>query len=430
MDVSSLQQTTAVPSEAMSSSLTASATATATMTVGPLPNNRLSYRCVHCTTPCDVLYRQLLRSSHSIKLTTCANCGQTVDPYIEREVLLIVLDCILLRIQAYRHVLYNRILLHDDGGVDENAGIHKEQHKSNSSASSLLEQFSSKRVIQFLLAWCLLDAYLTWETLIDQNSNHTTTNLAATTASGETTSLSSSSSFAMVWIALTSLVGIVLQWMAVYWYLLSWQRLRPRPLPLPLLHEVHSSSSLSSIPTTTTNSHTTTSPEEFLLSVQVYLALVLPSSFSVVTVLVIIWENTRMVRLLGSVLIAGWQCLALSVVSTTTAMPFSSSSSSLPPTSPQGQACQNNHHYDLHRPTPGLIMSPFLVALLVRVLWRLLSLYGTAIVFSSLSSSSLVPQSPCIGLEVIIPVGKIYSSVFYSTIVDPEGLLAWPVCLT
>ena len=38
---------------------------------------------------------------------TCSQCHKMVDPYIEREWLLVVIDCILLREEAYRHVLYN-----------------------------------------------------------------------------------------------------------------------------------------------------------------------------------------------------------------------------------------------------------------------------------------------------------------------------------
>ena len=63
------------------------------------------YICVECGAPCESLYHQL--SPSSIKALTCSNCGEIADPYIEQEWLLVVIDCILMRLEAYRHVLFN-----------------------------------------------------------------------------------------------------------------------------------------------------------------------------------------------------------------------------------------------------------------------------------------------------------------------------------
>jgi succinate dehydrogenase/fumarate reductase cytochrome b subunit len=71
-----------------------------------------TYRCIHCLTPCDSLYRKY--GSSTIKLSQCSNCQRDVDPYCEREWLLVVLDCILLREEAYRHVLFHRRVELDD----------------------------------------------------------------------------------------------------------------------------------------------------------------------------------------------------------------------------------------------------------------------------------------------------------------------------
>lgn len=38
---------------------------------------------------------------------TCTQCHKLVDPYMEQEWLLVTIDCILMREEAYRHVLYN-----------------------------------------------------------------------------------------------------------------------------------------------------------------------------------------------------------------------------------------------------------------------------------------------------------------------------------
>ncbi|CAB9529429.1 Protein ARV1 [Seminavis robusta] len=63
-----------------------------------------SYHCIHCLSPSDSTHRQFGRE---IKLTSCSQCGQNVDPYVERDGLLVAMDCLLLREEAYRHVLCN-----------------------------------------------------------------------------------------------------------------------------------------------------------------------------------------------------------------------------------------------------------------------------------------------------------------------------------
>jgi len=64
------------------------------------------YVCIHCGYPTTSLYR-LLVGNH-IKLIECKNCHQDVDPYIEREILLVIIDLILLRSSAYKHITFNR----------------------------------------------------------------------------------------------------------------------------------------------------------------------------------------------------------------------------------------------------------------------------------------------------------------------------------
>lgn len=99
------------------------------------------FRCLWCLEPADALwYRHDYRQSSStckkesstssesslsmhvdkkskvesrggggdIQLSTCARCGETVDPYCEREGLLVVMDAVLMRPEAYRHALLNR----------------------------------------------------------------------------------------------------------------------------------------------------------------------------------------------------------------------------------------------------------------------------------------------------------------------------------
>ena len=67
----------------------------------------MRYICTSCTLPTSSLYK-VYSTPGSIQLTTCKGCGNDVDPYIEREWLLVVMDCVLYRPEAFRHALYNR----------------------------------------------------------------------------------------------------------------------------------------------------------------------------------------------------------------------------------------------------------------------------------------------------------------------------------
>lgn len=67
------------------------------------------YQCIYCATPCDALYRVYGASaSKTIKLNRCIQCQRDVDPYCERELMLVVLDCLLFREEAYRHLFFHR----------------------------------------------------------------------------------------------------------------------------------------------------------------------------------------------------------------------------------------------------------------------------------------------------------------------------------
>lgn len=66
------------------------------------------YQCIYCSTPCDSLYRVYGSSTTTIKLSRCSHCQRDVDPYCERELVLVGLDCLLFREEAYRHLLFHR----------------------------------------------------------------------------------------------------------------------------------------------------------------------------------------------------------------------------------------------------------------------------------------------------------------------------------
>lgn len=188
---------------------------------GETETEETKYICVHCATPCSSLYRQYTSSSSSIKLTACKNCGNDVDPYIEREWLLVALDCILLRLPAYRHVLFHRLRASD---------------------------LSYRRMVQTLLASSILHSYLTWE---------------ACRTSGQDLSFDK--------LMMSSMLNLLVFWAC----------------------------------------GTLIGRGDFR---HVFLGVSFPTAFHVVTVLVLVWENTSTVRLLGSLFVVVFQATAMSVV--------------------------------------------------------------------------------------------------------------------
>ena len=54
---------------------------------------------------CPHLWREV--SPGNIRLTSCTHCGSVADPYIEYELILIVLDLLSQSSRAYRHLLHN-----------------------------------------------------------------------------------------------------------------------------------------------------------------------------------------------------------------------------------------------------------------------------------------------------------------------------------
>lgn len=200
------------------------------------------YVCVHCGNPSKSLYHQLGASLSSIKVLTCTKCEEIIDPYIEREWLHIAIDCILMRLEAYHHILYN---------------------------SDAFQEMSKKQRIQLLFVWACLDTFVKWEShKFDV---------------GESSQLLQSKGFIFS-LLMTSFIGRVLEWLAVSMY-------------------------------GRRGSKKSSSDDKDSISDKLFLALMLPSSFTIVTMLVMMWDNTTTVRLLGSLMIASWQGLAVSVVS-------------------------------------------------------------------------------------------------------------------
>ncbi|KAH1257968.1 Protein arv1 [Glycine max] len=64
-------------------------------------------RCIQCWCPVKTLYVQY--SPGNIRLMKCENCKAVADEYIECEIMILVIDLILHKPKAYRHLLHNVI---------------------------------------------------------------------------------------------------------------------------------------------------------------------------------------------------------------------------------------------------------------------------------------------------------------------------------
>lgn len=85
--------------------------------------------CIECTYPVTTLYTSY--SPTNIRLTACPSCNKFADKYIEYDSVLIFIDLLLLRPQAYRHMVFN-VLTPQQQQLQEK----KDQDQTSSSAST------------------------------------------------------------------------------------------------------------------------------------------------------------------------------------------------------------------------------------------------------------------------------------------------------
>lgn len=253
--------------------------------VMPMP----PYRCIHCLQPCHSLYRTIGSSGGAaaadIKLSQCASCGENVDPYCEREWLLVVLDLVLLRQAAYRHVLCNRFVAQwmeeEDKAmliIKETASGAEKEQASRRANNSLMGYYNN--YLYFILAGSsILRAHIGMISTQDRvDADHT---------------VEAASSF--VKLAAVSLAGNGVQ------IIVTAACLR---MMLVLFTTV--------APKTAATAACDFTICDDIFSSTVALALLLPAMAGhVATASVHLWENSEAVRLLGSVLVLLHQWVAL-----------------------------------------------------------------------------------------------------------------------
>ncbi|XP_018425303.1 PREDICTED: protein ARV1 [Nanorana parkeri] len=72
---------------------------------GKHENEKPIFRCIECNEECNELYRDY---KHGVlKITICKSCQKPVDKYIEYDPVIILINAMLCKVQAYRHILFN-----------------------------------------------------------------------------------------------------------------------------------------------------------------------------------------------------------------------------------------------------------------------------------------------------------------------------------
>lgn len=107
--------------------------------------------CIECgNLEIDCLYDRY--ESDYIKLTICPECNKIVDKYIEFDNVILFIDVLLLKQQAYRHLAYN--LTETEMMKDEST------HKHNTPRLPFFKRY--KQILRLLLMIMLFEVYLIW----------------------------------------------------------------------------------------------------------------------------------------------------------------------------------------------------------------------------------------------------------------------------
>ena len=226
------------------------------------------FSCIECLTPSASLYRQY-SSPSSVKLTRCVVCKKDVDPYVEREWLLVFLDVILHRIPAHRHLYLHGIrkTLMLPSVLDTLANNRGSNFGCKSSGGLLPVR------LQYTILVTFLGACLKYQASSDVLESRKTPLLVFLLLSSLAEHL--------------TLVGTVLMFSTIC---LSWLTKSPRALSFSTKQQ-HRQSGLVD---------------------RLFMGTTMPVIYMKLFILfILIWENTLVVRGLGSLLILSQQCLSV-----------------------------------------------------------------------------------------------------------------------
>ncbi|PWN33228.1 Arv1-domain-containing protein [Meira miltonrushii] len=166
--------------------------------------------CVHCSTPTQALY--VSYGPQHLICTKCKACGAFADPYVEHEAIIVVIDLILVKPRAYRHLLFNR---KDVFAQDDTRKKVKESPATTERKAWLL-------LARHFLALLLVDAYLRWFYLC---RDHNTSLQESMSGDLSTRLLVLWSYFNILWSTCTTMLTlhtVVLLWATVYHRAVRW----------------------------------------------------------------------------------------------------------------------------------------------------------------------------------------------------------------
>jgi len=198
-----------------------------------------------------------------------------VDPYIEREWLLVFMDCVLHRHEAYRHVLYNREPFSKIGVQDA-----QQQPGVDSDGDNESGEFCPRHLLRYTFVAALIRTYF-WH---------------ATTEGGETVN----NLAVLLLVLLQSFVGEII--MAIATIASSAILVRKTSMKKGQSNNSSKDAKYSDI-----------SSSLFFYS-RLYLAVTIPSFFYLVTIFALIWENSTTVRMLGTLFVLSLQRIAVATV--------------------------------------------------------------------------------------------------------------------
>ena len=237
----------------------------------------MRYVCTSCTSPTSSLYK-VYSTPGSIQLTTCKGCGNDVDPYIEREWLLVVMDCVLHRPEAFRHALYNR---------EPFATICAQDMQQQSRNAENHNRFDGlQQLLHYSFIAALFRTYL-WH--------------AATTGEEDVTGQHSAK---LLVVLFQSLIGENIMAIAT---ILS------ASIIVKMSMKRQNSDSSMSDSCKMKKTECNDAPSSFFYS-RLYLAVTIPSFFHLVTIFAIIWENSATVCLLGALFVLSLQRIGVATV--------------------------------------------------------------------------------------------------------------------
>ncbi|KAF9563558.1 Arv1-domain-containing protein [Agrocybe pediades] len=113
--------------------------------------------CTSCTHSISYLYT-VYESENNLRLEQCPKCHEFVDPYVEHDLLTILLDLVLLKRGVYRHLLYNR-------GAEPRrlTGKKTPSGQQHTYANRKTDRWSL--ILRLGLVLVLLDAFIRWSYL-------------------------------------------------------------------------------------------------------------------------------------------------------------------------------------------------------------------------------------------------------------------------